>query len=362
MKKNIVIISGYEQFGYHTDTYNYCMYLKDKYNITFVSADCNLPRINLEGIAVKYIKYSKMRAIRGINKILYPLIISLLKNVDLIFITHFEGCALLKLLLPNKKMILDIRTTEISRDVTRRQRLNEKLKKDIMKFEHITVISEGVRDMLGIPKEKSYILPLGAKTLINSNFDLNIFEHGKLSLLYVGTFRDRRIEDTIKAFNRLSEKYEARNLEYKLIGFFDTEEQKEKINRLINENKFRNIEFIGRVPNEKLGKYFIESNIGVSYIPITEYFNYQPPTKTYEYLFNGLYTIATNTVENAKIINHENGIIIEDTEESFYNALEKLYNQYSNIKRSDIIKTVEDYNWKNICDNLGDYMDSILET
>lgn len=360
MKKNIVIISGYEQFGYHTDTYNYCMYLKEKFNITFISVDCKLPRILVEGIDVLYIRHSNIRLIRGINKIVYPLVYTIIKKADLVFITHFEGCGYIKSILKNKKMILDIRTTEISSDTNRRYRLNSKLSKDINKFEYISVISHGIKEMLNIPNEKSYILPLGAKTLVQCKKDINIFNDGKLSMIYVGTFKERRIEDTIIAFNKLSEKYRGKNLEYTLIGFFDSLEQEKKIKKLISKNKFGNINFIGRIHNEELGKYFEKMNVGLSYVPITEYFNYQPPTKTYEYLFNGLYTIATNTYENQKIITKNNGILIEDSTESLYEALEYLYNNQKSITRSEIIKSIDKYSWENISYGLEQYINSII--
>lgn len=359
MKKNLAIISGTEQFGYHTDSFNYCIYLKDKFNITFISMDAKLPRIDLEGVSVKYIPSSKFKLIRGLNKILFSIFWIIKDNIDISFIIYFKKCGIIKKILKDKKMIVDIRTSEINKDENRRKKINKQLINDISPFDHISVISEGVRKLLNIPKEKSYILPLGGKTLIKYEFDKNIFSENKLSLIYVGTFNERRIEDTIKAFNKISDKYNGIGLEYKLIGYTDNKEEEYRIKKIISENKYDNIKFIGRVPNEELGKYFEDSNIGVSYIPITDYFNHQPPTKTYEYLFNGLYTIATKTFENEKIVNDKNGILIQDNWESFYLCLDQLYNKKFNITKREIINTVEEYSWSAICDGLADYIFSI---
>ena len=362
MKSKIAIVSGYEQFGYHTDTYNYCLFLKDNFDILFISPDCNLPRISLDGIKVKYLPESRFRILRGGYKLLFPLILIYFYNIDLVFITHFERCSLLKKLLFRKKFVLDIRTTEINSDETKRASFNNKLKQDIKVFDNITVISEGVRDLLEIPKYKSYILPLGAKTLINIEENKELFSNKKLSLLYVGTFKERRIEDTIKAFNKFSKVVQGKDIEYNLIGFFENENQKNNILNLINQNEYQNIKFLGRIPNEELGEYFINSNIGVSYIPITEYFNYQPPTKTYEYLFNGLYTIATETAENIKLIqDKKNGVLIKDNENSFYLALEQIYFNRPTANREEIIETVKEYNWKSICNHLDNYFQKVIK-
>lgn len=358
--KKILIISAYEQFGYHTDTYNYCIYLKNKFDITFMCLDRNLPKVHLEGIDVKYIKKSNSKIIRLMRRIYHTISYLMFNSVDLVFIMNYSGCRLLKKIFKNKKMILDIRTTEINKDSTTRYKSNKKIIENIKEFDYITVISEGVREYLNIPKEKSYILPLGGKTLITNGLEENIFENKKLSLIYVGTFVERRIEDTIIAFNKISDKYKGKNLEYNLIGFFENKEEEEKIIRLINNNNYNNINFIGRVKNEELGKYFMKSNIGISYIPITEYFDNQPPTKTYEYLFNGLFTIATDTKENRKIINKTNGILIDDTSDSFYNALDAIYCSVNNISRNEIIKSVECYSWEKICNGLANYINSII--
>lgn len=359
MKRKIAIVSGYEQFGYHTDTYNYCLYLKKNFDIVFISPDCNLPQIDLEGVKVKYLPHSNIRILRGIYKLLFQLIYIYIYRCELVFITYFEKCKLLKKLLIGKKCILDIRTTEISSNENKRKSFNDKLKKEINEFDNITVISEGVRDLLEISKNKSYILPLGAKTLINQYDTQKLLEVGKLSLLYVGTFKERRIEDTIEAFKKFSNEVNGKNLEYNLIGFFENKEQEEYILNLIKENN--NIRFLGRIPNEELGEYFNKSNIGVSYIPVTNYFNYQPPTKTYEYLFNGMYTIATDTIENIKLINNGvNGILIKDNKESFYQALKSIYFNRPNIKRSEIINTVEQYSWEKICLELKYYLNNII--
>ena len=62
---------------------------------------------------------------------------------------------------------------------------------------------------------------------------------------------------------------------------------------------------IGRVPHHDLKKYFDEANVGVSFVPLLAHYQYQPPTKTFEYLMSGLYCIATSTIANKEIISDQ---------------------------------------------------------
>lgn len=41
---------------------------------------------------------------------------------------------------------------------------------------------------------------------------------------------------------------------------------------------------------------------------MTEYYDSQPPTKTFEYALSGLYVLATKTRENEKVITNDNGV------------------------------------------------------
>jgi glycosyltransferase involved in cell wall biosynthesis len=54
---------------------------------------------------------------------------------------------------------------------------------------------------------------------------------------------------------------------------------------------------------------------------VTEQYEYQPLTKTYEYLLSGLICIATKTAVNKKVITEENGFLCDDNSESVYDAL-----------------------------------------
>lgn len=359
MKETIMIISFQNQFGYHTDLNNYCKYLKDKFNIIFLSVDEGLEKLTIDNVENIYIsnKFKKIKLIYEFYKNIKK--INKDRTPKYIFVKYFKGCSLIPATGINLKgCILDIRTGSVYQDNIKRRIENLIIKIESKFFINITVISKEIADLLGLKKAKE--IPLGGKVFNGISLNEKL-DYKRLDLIYVGTLSGRKIEDTVEAFNVLSNKYKGKSLSYTIITNSESEDEKNKIMKLINENKYNNIRFIGRIQNEKLGEYLKECNVGISYIPITDYYTYQPPTKTYEYLFNGLFTIATNTIANKKIINSYNGILIDDSVESFTNNLDDLYcnKERLNIKRSEIHNTVKENSWENICNDLYNYIISI---
>lgn len=352
--ENLLIVS-FEQFGYHTDNYNYAFYLREKFKICLICFDQGLPKINLENIEVIYVPDIKNKLIRRVifNAILFQKVLTF--NPKIIFLRYFRSCSIFKKIFRNKKMIVDIRTASVDNNEENRRSYNEIMSKECNKFDYISVISEGLIEKLNLIRRKTFVLPLGGKTFVNNPKAIK----DKLNLIYVGIFDERRIDDTVRAFNKFTKIYGEKH-EYIIIGFANNPEVEKSILKEIDKNKYNNIKYLGRIPNEELGKYFEQSNIGISYIPITDFFEYQPPTKTYEYLMNGLYTIATGTHENKKIINKFNGIIINDNEESIYNALEKALEIIPQINRENITKSISDYSWESICKNMEEKLITII--
>lgn len=112
------------------------------------------------------------------------------------------------------------------------------------------------------------------------------------------------------------------------------------------------VTFYGRVAHHQLTPFFDKCNVGVSFVPMTEYYEHQPPTKTYEYVLSGLYCIATATYCNKQLIDSRNGVLIKDNAESFADALSEIYNNRANIKEQEIRDSLKDSTWKNIVKNI----------
>ena len=118
--------------------------------------------------------------------------------------------------------------------------------------------------------------------------------------------------------------------------------------------------FAGQIPHDKIKPYFDLHNIGVSYIPKTEYFDVQPPTKTFEYLLSGMPVIATDTLENKRVICSKNGVLINDTAEAFYQGLVRIYTDKNNFDSISIRNSSMQYTWYKIVNDLNTLLQSLI--
>ena len=169
--------------------------------------------------------------------------------------------------------------------------------------------------------------------------------------IYVGTFDDRQIDKTISAVSEFHRQFPAVPITYDIIGdghHNELSQYKEMVRSLSLDDI---VVLYGRIPNTELKPYLDKANVGVSFVPITSYFNVQPPTKTFEYTLSGLYTIATKTEENEAVINGKCGCLIEDTEEDFIKALIYIWQNRDAIDSKTVREKMVKYNWRNIVEN-----------
>ncbi len=353
MKKILIINPGY--FGSYVDTIYHAQYLKNNYSITYFGINEKDDFYRIEGINYVLINIPEFRFFSKI-KFFISLYRFLQKdNFDIALMNYYMGCSFVQLLRNRTPIILDIRTSFIFKSNLKRFIFNSILSFESFFFKNITVISEGVRKYLKI-KNSAHILPLGAPSYL-----FNEKSYDSINLLYVGTFKERNIHDTIIGFSKFYTEYKANiNIKYTIIGS-GTEEENNRIKYLIEELKLTNlVNYIGYLNHNEIEPYLEESNVGISYIPITDFFTFQPPTKTFEYLMSGLIVIATKTFENCKVINSKNGILIEDNGESFYNALVELQKNIKQFSARDIYDSSQKYSWENIVStNLIKYLEQI---
>lgn len=346
MKKITFITTS--QFGYLIDTFKYCQYLDDSYEIQYVCFDMGLKKMSLPNVKIRYVPHVGCSFLRGILFVLYSLFY-IAFNKSFVFVVYFRKLSWLKRILPYKYVHLDIRTLSVLSTETDRNIDDRNLRNELQFYDSISAISYGVMKKININKNVFY-LPLGADVISSSNKEFLDFK-----LLYVGTLYNRRIIDTIMGLQKFHAENPQIKVSYDIVGDGD---EKELLEKYINENNLNSIVTIhGLIPHDKLAHYFDNANIGVSYIPITEYYNYQPPTKTYEYAFSGLVNIATATESNKSIINEENGILITDNPESFYEGLEVLKKNFSSYNSMKIRNSMQEYSWKNIVEK---YLKPIL--
>jgi len=247
-----------------------------------------------------------------------------------------------------KKFIVDIRSGSIKNKKIDRFMYDFLMKMETKPFEYVSVISKSLAQKNDLP-QKTYILPLGADIISTSkkNFD-------SIKLLYVGTLENRNIADTIIGFSKFYHEYKEKiNILYTIVGSGHRTEEKELKELVQSEKIGAAVEIKGQIPHDEIHCFFDSNNIGVSYIPKTEYFNLQPPTKTFEYLLSGMPVIATDTLENKAVIHNGNGILINDTSDSFYNGLVQIYENKNKYDSNSIRSASMGYTWKKIVRDLN---------
>jgi glycosyltransferase involved in cell wall biosynthesis len=355
-KKKIIIISQ-EQFGYLIDIYYYCKYLKNDFNITSICWDFNKEKVTMNGVKSMYVTRKGnflLRSIRFINIVLKEIE----TNDTLIFIKYFKGISIASRLLKRKnKFIFDVRSGSVEANPFRRFFYDHLMKLESYFFKNKTVISKSLANKLDFDSN-IFILPLGAEIISSTRKKFD-----KINLLYVGTLYNRKIYDTIIGFSKFYlEKKNKISMQYTIIGVGRSNEEN-LLRDLVKRKKVTAVvKILGEIPHDNLRLYFDSHNVGISYIPLTDYFDCQPSTKTFEYLLSGMPVIATNTSENATVINNSNGVIIQDTPESFYDGL---VNVYKNLKKFDsdhIRNSSKKYSWDKISKEFKKYLYSVYDS
>ncbi|MFY0631399.1 MAG: glycosyltransferase [Flavobacteriaceae bacterium] len=343
MKKKLLIINK-AQFGYHIDTYYYCKFLSKDFDITYVCFDEKKEKITNKDINVVYCSYDYKYFMRVFS--FFKLIIKSYFNFkpNVVFIKYFLGSVFTLLFIRRSKVILDIRTGNVSGSLKKRIRKDKILKIEASFFKNITVISKGLKERLKL-KYNTCIIPLGAIQISSREKD-----YKSMKLLYVGTFENRKIEVTVKAVAKFVKEIDE-NISYQIVGF-GSDKETQLIKQTIEQNQLADkVSLEGRIPVNQLKKYFDSNNIGIAYIPITDYYANQPPTKIFEYAMSGLINVATKTTINKTLINENNGVLCDDNIDALFEALKKVNNKLPSYKYNEITDSLKDYQWQNIIIN-----------
>jgi glycosyltransferase involved in cell wall biosynthesis len=116
-----------------------------------------------------------------------------------------------------------------------------------------------------------------------------------------------------------------------------------------------NVRFQGRVPYSELPALINAADAALSFVPITDIYDVQPPKKTVDYLASGLPVIATDTVGNRRFItNGDNGILVRDNPRELASAMKKIIED-DDLRESLANKarrSVSEYDYKAITENL----------
>ncbi len=275
---------------------------------------------------------------------------------DLVHVYAFVGAGPLPLLAGRRrsKWLYDCQSSAIKPPLLRLQ--NRLIRVEASPFDGITVLSEGIRDIVfGAGRSVQAIVPLGAN-----------FEHFKpgpadpalLSRLgfagtdcifaYCGTLdQNRRIDRLLAAFSSVARKAETARL--LIIGEGSELEALKKQARYMGlENR---IVFTGFVPYVDVPACLSLARVALAFVPMEPHFEHQPPTKTVEYLAQGLPVIATNTAGNRVFVQHGfNGLLCDDRAESVARSMLELIRDTGKGARlaANARDSVRAYDWSEI--------------
>lgn len=342
--KRLLIIRR-EQFGYHTDVFKWCEYLRYKYDVSTVTFG-GLPEVAIDNVSNHYVPSLPFRTLRGALFMLTCLWHIMLSQA--VIVSYFPKCEVLKRIFFWKKMILDVRTMSVEKDPIKRDAADKSIRKAARIFDVCTPISEGVCKKLDVPDEKAVILPLGADVI-----DSDAKSYESLNLLYIGTLTNRNIDKTVRGFHlALNSLPKDVDIHYDIIGDGKNRELEQLTDSVHTLGLDSFISIHGYIRHDLANEYFKKCNIGISFVPMTPYFEYQPVTKTFEYALSGLYTIGTATYSNQRVITPENGILINDNEQEFAKAICDIYAIRNQLKSDAIRSSLSSYVWKNIVEGI----------
>lgn len=339
MERKKVLFASKNQFGYNTPMFKKAQYASGSYQVTFVCWHYGMPEIRQKNINIIYVSRKGNKITRTIR-----LIKTIKKHYrngfDIIYANYFWGISLLKLSLGRTYFPIYINTLYVADDNTIKGLVNNALIKfEIFFFRHIATVSTGVANKLRL--KNYHIIPMGGES-----FKTTFENKDSLSLIYVGTLGNRNIIQCVKGFHQFIEAYPERKFDqFVIIGNSDGDELDEIATYVKRNNLGDRILTKGFVPQHELEPFYNDANLGVSYVPITPYYDNQPPLKTTEYLVSGLPVIATKTISNQKMVTSKDGVLIHDTEEDFFKGLITFVQKQSTFNSLEIKERNQKHHW-----------------
>jgi glycosyltransferase involved in cell wall biosynthesis len=337
--KGKLLFINANQFGYSAGHYHYCKYLAESFEIEYVCFDRGRKKMSLSGVSVHYLPFGDKKLDRQ-----FRLLRAGMKHIsafrpDVLFVVYFSLSFLFSTAAVKKK-ILDIRTGSLQESAFRRNVENSLIRFQSLFFKHCIVLSESLRSLLNISAARTFILPLGSEI-----FSTKERHFHDLNLLYVGSLDGRRIEETIHGLAKFLKTHSDENIRarYRIVGKGRGDVILEQVIKSKGLGSVVSLE--GYKNYEELPVYFDEANVGVAFVPMKTYYQAQPATKIFEYALSGMFTIATDTLENRNFITAENGCICNDTAEGFASGLSGFWEKRQRLNEKRIRESLADYEW-----------------
>ncbi|MEL6143138.1 MAG: glycosyltransferase, partial [Bacteroidota bacterium] len=277
--------------------------------------------------------------------------LALLPHYECSLLFYFVGVSLGHLRAKQNQMVCDLRTGNVRSSRFRRWFFDAITYLELLTFRNKSFISRGLAQHFGMGNH--HILPLGSSITPATE---RSYEH--LHLFYVGTFSDRRMHEAIAGFGQFYQEHkDVINCQFTVVGS-GNEEEEALIQAAIEQYALRDIVHLkGYVRRDLIGPFLQAANLGLSYTPITKYFDYQPVTKTYEYLLAGLPVLATATSENELVVSSNNGVLVRDNPAAVAEGLKSFYAKRNTFNTFAIQEDAKRYTYERIVeDNLAPYL------
>lgn len=349
-KKRLLYVSR-TQFGYMLPTYHVCRMLSRHFELAVVSIYQGRPEVEVPGVTSLLAGRDRGRLGRFLMLVLQAG--QEARAADIVVVEHFPGASTIRPFALRVPMVLDIRTGGVMESAVGRVAFDQICRLDALFFSNLCVISSGLANRLGVDK-RAHVVPLGADEKVLARTS----DPDALHLLYVGTLTGRRIEDTLLGLRYFLDEHERpATVRYDIVGSGRYQEEaalREHIEKL---GLADIVVLHGFVHHNELDGFLGRANVGVSYVPITPYYDVQPATKTYEYLLAGLPVLATRTKENSAVVSDSCGVLIDDNPREFARGLHEIRRLAGSLDPQVVRHSARAYTWKAIVDeNFAPYL------
>jgi glycosyltransferase involved in cell wall biosynthesis len=340
-----ILIYNRTQFGYHIDTYKYVEELGDEIQFVYACIDQGRPKIDSSKAQIAYVTSNKVSKVKRIWH-LFAFLIKERRNFDAFFAVYHPGISIISPLL-RSRMILDIRSRNVSEFWLTFRIQNWILKLEAKTARHVTVVSKELAASLGL--DEFTIIPVGVDNVSPTALESKN-EIPPLILTYLGSFEQRNIPLLVQGFSFACRK-SSHQLKLFLAGT-GPEEELDKIHRSIQEACCpKSIELTGYLNRGNIDLLLRRTHVGIVHIPADGRYDGQPSTKLFEYWSYGIPVIGSRYDYNEKYIDSNSGFLYEFDSQDLCKVILEMLESYHAFHAADIALKSKSHLWSAIVRN-----------
>ncbi|HPM02268.1 MAG TPA: hypothetical protein PK816_08945, partial [Candidatus Cloacimonadota bacterium] len=320
MKKILILsVSQYHSAKQYEATITYKIHcgLNKAYSLTnyaFFDKDTLIQHpFNEVGLIPVYLPFKWSGKVRKLLNILFmyyknlDILLKQIRNHDLVWIGLTSSITnsfvfLFPLIFSPGKFYVQLFTPSVRKSKIQRDVLDSIVRFNLRFFRYIGGgISKSTLERYKVPAKKNIPAYVG---MPDYGFAMKSFNN--LRLVYIGTLQGREVWKSVEGFGLFRQKNPTLSITYDIIGR-GPQDEIDKLSGMIDKfNLSSVVKYHGPLSIDEVRNVFHGCNIGVSYAPITEYYQ-NPSTKTIEYFLAGMAVISTNIEVLRKFVTPEVG-------------------------------------------------------